>query len=202
MTKTATTIQENTRPMGDDAVDSLVQTRGDNRPNERAVAPMTQNTPRHSAVKGGNSNTCEAGFAPGTIVMTMDGEIPVEFLNPGDRIITRRGVRKLKTIMRHNLPEGTPRVVVSAEALGGKPAKEVTLMPGQRVLVRDWRAQALWGKDIAAPHAARLVDGKYIRSETGARQIMLSLYFGAPEIVYADGLELASADKPKVAAKA
>jgi hypothetical protein len=31
---------------------------------------------------------------------------------------------------------------------------------------------------------------------------MLSLYFGAPEILYADGLELASADKPKVAAKA
>lgn len=201
MTDAAPAIQQNTRPMGYDAVDSLVQTRGDNRPNERAVAPMTQDTPRPKAVKGGTSNTCEAGFAPGTIVMTMDGSIPVEFLNPGDRVITRRGVRKLKAIMRHNLPEGTPRVVVAAEALGGKPAKEITLMPGQRVVIRDWRAQALWGKDIAAPHAARLVDGKFIRSETGGRQIMLSLYFGAPEIVYADGLELASADKPKVAAK-
>lgn len=198
----AALIEEKTRPMGRDAVDSLPQTRGNKCPNERAVAPMTIPTPRPMARAGGKTNACEAGLAPGTTVLTMDGAIPVEFLNPGDRIITRRGVRKLKAIMRHNLPEGTPRIVVSADALGGKPANEITLMPGQRVLVRDWRAQALWGKDIAAPQAARLVDGEHIRTETSGRQIMLSLYFGAPEILYADGLELASADKPKVAAKA
>lgn len=202
MTNTALIAEENTRPMGTDAVDSHVQTRGNKCPNERAGIPMTNSTPRPTARVGAKTNACEAGLAPGTTVLTMDGAIPVEFLNPGDRIITRRGVRKLKAIMRHNLPEGTPRVVISADALGGKPATEITLMPGQRVLVRDWRAQALWGKDIAAPQAARLVDGDFIRTETKGRQIMLSLYFGAPEILYADGLELASADKPKVAAKA
>ena len=202
MTDTVLHIQETSRPMGADGVDSLVQTRGNKCPNERAVKPMTQPSPRPSARVGGRSNACEAGLAPGTTVLTLDGAIPVEYLNPGDRIITRRGVRKLKAIMRHNLPEGTPRVVVSADALGGKPSNDITLMPGQRVLVRDWRAQALWGKDIAAPQAARLVDGEFIRTETTGRQIMLSLYFGAPEILYADGLELASADKPKVAAKA
>lgn len=196
------TTTKNTRPIGDDALDSLAQTRGNKCPNERAVAPMTPSTPRQTARTGGKTNACEAGLAPGTTVLTMDGAIPVEFLNPGDRIITRRGVRKLKAIMRHNLPEGTPRIIVAADALGGKPSTDVTLMPGQRVLVRDWRAQALWGKDIAAPQAARLVDGNFIRTETKGRQIMLSLYFGAPEILYADGLELASADKPKVAAKA
>ena len=163
---------------------------------------MTQATPRPTAGVGGDAGTCEAGLAPGTQILTMDGAIPVEFLNPGDRIITRRGVRKLKAVMRHNLPEGTPRVRISADALGGKPSSEITLMPGQRVLVRDWRAKALWGKDIAAVPAVRLVDGNFITTETGGRQIMLSLYFGAPEIVYADGLELASADKPKVTAKA
>ncbi|GAB5446792.1 Hint domain-containing protein [Gymnodinialimonas sp.] len=163
---------------------------------------MTKSTPRPTARAGAKTHACEAGLAPGTTVLTMDGAIPVEFLNPGDRIITRRGVRKLKAVMRHTLPEGTPRVVVSADALGGKPANEITLMPGQRVLIRDWRAQALWGKDIAAPQAARLVDGDFIRTETSGPQIMLSLYLGAPEILYADGLELASADKPKVAAKA
>lgn len=202
MTDAALITQENTRPMGADAVDSLAQTRGNKCPNERAGTPMTKPTPRPTARAGAKTNACEAGLAPGTTVLTMDGAIPVEFLNPGDRIITRRGVRKLKAVMRHTLPEGTPRVVVSADALGGKPATDITLMPGQRVLIRDWRAQALWGKDIAAPQAARLVDGHYIRTETTGAQIMLSLYLGAPEIIYADGLELASADKPKVAAKA
>lgn len=163
---------------------------------------MNKSTTRPLAREGARTNACEAGLAPGTTVLTMEGEIPVEFLNPGDRIITRRGVRKLKAIMRHTLPEGTPRVVVTSDALGGKPATDVTLMPAQRILVRDWRAQALWGKDIAAPQVARLVDGNFIRTETKGTQIMLSLYFGAPEMIYADGLELASADKPKVAAEA
>lgn len=202
MTDPAPSHEEKTRPMGADAVDSLAQTRGNKCPNERAVDPMTKPSPRPRARAGGKTHACEAGLAPGTNVLTMDGAIPVEFLNPGDRIITRRGVRKLKAIMRHNLPEGTPRVVLSADALGGKPSTDITLMPGQRLLVRDWRARALWGKEIAAPQAARLVDGKHIRTETKGRQIMLSLYFGKPEILYADGLELASADKPRVAAKA
>ena len=30
-----------------------------------------------------------AGIAMGTIVLTLDGEIPVEHLNAGDRVITR-----------------------------------------------------------------------------------------------------------------
>lgn len=203
MARITTGKEENPRPVDPDAVDSHAQTRGRTCPNEqRAADPMTNASPRPTARAGGNSIACEAGLAPGTIVMTLDGAIPVEFLTPGDRIITRRGVRKLKAVLRHTLPEGTPRVVVSAQALGGKPAKDVTLMPGQRILIRDWRARALWRKDIAAPQVARLVDGEHIRTETKGRQIMLSLYFGAPEILYADGLELASADKPKVAAKA
>ena len=202
MTDTTLSIQENTRSITADDIDLPVQTRGNKCPNERAVAPMTNSTPRPMARAGGKTNACEAGLAPGTTILTLDGAIPVEFLNAGDRVITRRGVRKLKAIIRHTLPEGTPRVVLSADALGGKPVNDITLMPGQRVLVRDWRAQALWGKDIAAPQAARLVDGDFIRMETTGSQVMLSLYFGAPEILYADGLELASADKPKVAAKA
>jgi len=190
-------VEEISRPMGGNRVESLTQDRGENRPNERAGDPMTKQTPRVQTRTGAMTNSSNVGLAPGTTIMTLDGEIPVEFLNPGDRIITRRGVRKLKAVARRKLHAGAPRVVVSANALGGKPSKEVTLMPGQRIVIRDWRAQALWGKDIAAPQAARLVDGEQIRTETGGEQVMLSLYFGAPEIIYADGLELGSADKPR-----
>lgn len=133
--------KENARPVGMDTLESLAQTRGSTCPNERAVETMSNSSPRPKAREGAKANATEAGLAPGTVVMTMDGAIPVEFLNPGDRIITRRGVRKLKAIMRHTLPEGAKRIVVSAEALGGKPAKDVTLFPGQRIVVRDWRAR-------------------------------------------------------------
>ena len=153
-----------------------------------------------AAHRDSDDPSCEAGLAPGTQVLTLDGVIPVEFLNPGDRVLTRNGARTLQSIVRHILPEGTQRIRVASDALGGKPTGETILMPSQRVLIRDWRAKAIWGKDVAAVPIARLVDGTAIRTETEGRQTMLSLYLGSPEILYADGLELASADPVEVPA--
>ena len=34
----------------------------------------------------------------GTMVRTLDGLIPVEFLTPGDRIVTRAGARRLTSV--------------------------------------------------------------------------------------------------------
>ena len=48
-----------------------------------------------------------AGIAPGTIIHTLDGSLPVEYLSPGDRIITRAGMRVLRAITRH---EGSLRL--------------------------------------------------------------------------------------------
>lgn len=153
-----------------------------------------------AAHRDADNQSCEAGLAPGTQVLTLDGVIPVEFLNPGDRVLTRNGARTLQSIVRHILPAGTQRIRAASDALGGKPTGETILMPSQRVLIRDWRAKAIWGKDVVAVPIARLVDGTAIRTETAGRQTMLSLFFGAPEILYADGLELASADAVAVPA--
>lgn len=205
MAKFAHTVSNKGRPLHADAVPLRAMMRGTQCPIERAGHDMTQESLRASGDASGvgeDMAVSHGGLAPGTMVLTLDGELPVEFLTSGDRVITRRGLRSLKAVTRHTLSEGATRVRVTAEALGGKPARDIILMPDQRIVLRDWRAQALWGKDIAAIPAARLVDGTFIRTETGAKQIMLSLFFGAPEILYADGLELASADKPMVAATA
>ncbi len=34
----------------------------------------------------------------GTIIYTLDGALPVEYLSPGDRIVTRAGARKLRNV--------------------------------------------------------------------------------------------------------
>jgi hypothetical protein len=39
-----------------------------------------------------------AGLPVGTVVLTLDGALPVEFLNEGDRIVTRAGMRLLRRI--------------------------------------------------------------------------------------------------------
>ncbi len=42
---------------------------------------------------------CPPGIAPGTIIYTLDGALPVEYLSEGDRIITRAGMRILRAIV-------------------------------------------------------------------------------------------------------
>ena len=39
-----------------------------------------------------------AGLPKGTTIMTSDGALPVEYLEPGDRIITRSGMKVLRNI--------------------------------------------------------------------------------------------------------
>ncbi|TCP61904.1 hypothetical protein EV663_10389 [Rhodovulum bhavnagarense] len=50
---------------------------------------------RRGAVRPPDQALCE-----GTIVLTLDGALPVEFLSVGDRIITRAGARILRDIRR------------------------------------------------------------------------------------------------------
>ncbi len=50
--------------------------------------------------------SCSAESAPqlgdglplGTIIHTLDGALPIEFLSPGDRVITRAGARVLRSV--------------------------------------------------------------------------------------------------------
>lgn len=58
--------------------------------------------------------------------------------------------------------------------------------------MRDWRASALFGASQALVPVARLIDGTFVRA-LGLQDLKLfELVFEHPQIVYADGLELAS----------
>lgn len=58
-----------------------------------ATPPCPRARPREAA-----SDFCRAGLPVGTVVLTLDGALPVEFLSAGDRIVTRAGVRVLRRI--------------------------------------------------------------------------------------------------------
>ena len=127
----------------------------------------------------------------GTTVLTLDGELPVEFLQPGDRILTRAGARRLKQVVAsvvHNA-----RVVCIAHGTLGvdRPVEDVSVSAAQQILVRDWRAKALTGTATAMIPAARLADGEYIRALTLAEARFFSLSFEDDAVIYAGGLELA-----------
>ena len=133
----------------------------------------------------------DTGIAAGTSVMTMDGAIPVEFLSPGDRVITRSGLRILRAVEVRTM-SGTA-VRVGPDVLGvGRPECAVTLAAGQKLRISDWRAPTIFGTPVAYVPADRLVDGEHV-ARTAARKLRLfTLRFDAEEVIYAGGLELVS----------
>ncbi|QFU08239.1 hypothetical protein PARPLA_02836 [Rhodobacteraceae bacterium THAF1] len=149
---------------------------------------MTQIAPK--TVQGTARTRTQTGLAAGTRVMTLDGQIAVEFLQPGDRIITRQGVRPLRGI--HMVErEGVEAVTIKASALGhDRPEEDITMAADQPLLLRDWRAQALYGADQAIIPAKRLADGEYIAAKTTANLRTFALVFDTPQVIYAEGCEL------------
>lgn len=136
------------------------------------------------------STRLTTGMAAGTSIMTLDGAIPVEFLNVGDRILTRDGARTLRRVSVCVV--NGPVVRVGASTLGhDKPAEDIMLAVGQPVLVRDWRAKALYGAAQALVPVERMADGDMIRIEAAQGVRMFTLTFDSVVVVYAGGLELA-----------
>lgn len=125
------------------------------------------------------------------MVRTLDGLIPVDFLTPGDRIVTRAGARRL-TSVSVVLRKQVDLVRVKASTMGhDRPDQDLLLSPGQSVLIRDWRARALYGVAVAAIPVARLADGEFICHETVSNARLFTLRFDEDEVIYAEGLELA-----------
>ena len=131
------------------------------------------------------------GFVSGTIILSQDGEMPVEFLSPQDRIITRdAGFVRLAHISRSR--QSIRAIRFAAGSLGHtRPEQDLILPENQMVLVRDWRAKAMFGADQAMVRAVDLVDGEFI-CDLGMRAMVVhQLHFSAPHVVYAGGLEVA-----------
>ncbi len=121
----------------------------------------------------------------------MDGEIPVEYLAVGDRVLTRAGARRLVSISVRVVRDAQ-MVHIGAGTLGhDRPCAETVLPKNQMILIRDWRAKALYGAPQVLVAASRLADGELIRLETVAETRIFTLQFEADAIVYAGGLEVA-----------
>ena len=131
-----------------------------------------------------------SGFVPGTLIMTAEGELPVEYLNAGDRIVSRnRGLVRLHGV--HQSSDILEPIHMSAHALGADlPRGHLSLRTDQPVLLRNWLAKALRGTPQAIINAEKLVNGETIVRGTKRRTTLLHLQFDAPQIIYANGLEM------------
>ena len=140
---------------------------------------------------GGEGIEAQPGILARTMVRTLDGVLPVEYLTPGDRIVTRNGARRL-TSVSVQARKMVDLVRIRASTLGhDRPEQDLLVSPGQPILIRDWRARAIFGTPVAAIPASRLADGEFVCLESHRQVRLFTLRFDEDEVIYAEGLELA-----------
>lgn len=138
----------------------------------------------------------KTGLCEGTQVMTLQGNLPVEYLAAGDRVVTRNGARTLRHVACRALTDCP--ICVRRGALGpGRPTADMYLAPDQGVHLRDWCARVLCGSDQAAVPVSRLRDGKHIFwGEHPGELRVYDLEFTREQVIYAEGVEVMSAALP------
>ena len=133
------------------------------------------------------------GIVAGTEIMTMDGQLPVDVLAAGDRIITRdTGMAVLREVRVREMEIKT--VDIKAGSLGhNRPDRNMQVARDTLIHIRDWRAEAMFGAPNALIPASQLVDGEFVAHGPSKKTTVFELVFDNQHIVYADGMEIASA---------
>lgn len=130
------------------------------------------------------------GIAAGAQILTLRGTVAVETIVPGDRLITRNGARTVIAVEVATLASAQV-VLISQDVMGNaRPEADLTVAPGQPILIRDWRAKAMTGVDQAVMAAERLADGDYIRVQQVTDLHMHTVRFADDQVIYVAGLEL------------
>ena len=137
--------------------------------------------------------TRPTGLVAGTLVQTDSGDLPVEYLLAGDRVLTRNGAVDLRGTSVLEAVDAEVVVIEPAALPAGAASVPLVLPVSQQVLVRDWRAMILHGQDEMLTPAASLVDDLLVRRETRARLRLIQLHFDAPQVLRAGGMDVASA---------
>lgn len=142
-------------------------------------------------------------FTPGTLILTPDGPIPVQNLAEGDRVITRdHGVQPIRwigaTTMSASYAAANKRlrpILIRKDALGpNQPERDMRVSRQHRVLVRDWRADVMFGEPdgVLVPAFALCNDSTIIEERPTEDVTFIHMVFDNHEVVYADGLEAES----------
>jgi len=86
------------------------------------------------------------GYGWGSHVVTGKGEVPVDWLAPGDMLVTRdHGLQPLLWIGHQRSP-GISTVRAAGRAFGNAPSHETRLAPGTRILVSGWEVELHTGE--------------------------------------------------------
>lgn len=135
-------------------------------------------------------------FSTGTLVTTLRGEVPVEGLKPGDRVVTRdNGLQSVRGIARRSFDYANlagrshlQPVLVTVGALGkGLPERDMLVSPNTRLLVIGERSPFAPQSRETLIAAKNLINQKSIRtcSVLGVNYVHVEL--ARHEVILANG---------------
>ncbi|MEO8530635.1 MAG: Hint domain-containing protein, partial [Deltaproteobacteria bacterium] len=160
--------------------DLLIDTRGglDHSDTEVSVAPLLITAQASGPL-----------FAKGTLLRTPNGAQAVQFLDPGDLVMTRdHGAQVLVNCAAHDLGDMRLHVIKAGAAGDHLPLKDLVVTAGHGVILRSSLVQQVFRlDDILVP--ARLLGAVSAVSA----QVGYAVTFATPQIVYANGIEVEAA---------
>ena len=141
-------------------------------------------------------------FTPGTQLRTEDGDVAIEDLAPGDKVLTRdngpqeirwTGHRRMSGARLFAMPDQRP-IRMRRGALGvDRPEDDLVVSPEHRVLVTGRAAMDLWGEPEVLVRAADLVGDRYITVDHSLRETWyIHLMLETHQVIWANGLEVES----------
>ena len=135
-------------------------------------------------------------FTPGTLIATPRGEVPVENLKVGDKIITRdNGMQEIRWLGRRDLswndlaaaPHLKP-ILIRAGSLGnGLPERDMLVSPNHRLLVANDRTALYFDEHEVLVAAKHLTAGKGIHSVDAAGASYIHFMCDRHEVVLSNG---------------
>lgn len=129
------------------------------------------------------------GLPVGTEVLTADGALPVEFVEPGDRLIMRAGTGIVRDVTARRY--SGPAIRLRAGALDlDRRGRDLVLPAATPILLRDWRAWAMFGVPEVVVPIRRVADGAFIAPDKVLSMRLFELRFEMAEAVHAEGLEI------------
>lgn len=135
-------------------------------------------------------------FTPGTLIATPRGEVPVESLRPGDRVITRdNGIQEIrwtgfKDITWRDLtvnPHLKPILVRQGSLGNGLPERDMMVSPNHRLLVTNDRTALYFDEHEVLVAAKHLVSGKGVHEVDSIGTTYIHFMFDRHEVVLSNG---------------
>lgn len=132
-------------------------------------------------------------FVAGTLILTPSGQVPVDWLTPGDLVMTRDdGPQPLRWVGSRTVPatgQFAP-ICIRAGAFGAH--QELWVSPEHRILVRDALAELLFAEPEVLIAAKHLVNDRTVRRVEGGTVEYCHLMFDRHQVVISEGLETES----------